>query len=140
MSRTLNGNLTGKAAHGADDINESIPAANIIDEMIEAIQFYAVQKRIQMTWAVAKKVTACLFCKAAFKLHKKQASVKDSFMAYVSIGDSSNPVDEAEIEEIPEPAQLPASAVNCFIAAIEYDEAAEVANSFNFDTIEEIKF
>jgi hypothetical protein len=124
MSRTLNGNLTGKAAHGAGDINESIPAANIIDEMIEAIQFYAEQKRIQMTCAVSKKGTACLFCKTAFRLHKKQASVKDAFMVYASIGDSDNPVDEAEIEtrEIPEPAQLPASPF-AMSAAIEYDEA-----------------
>jgi len=104
MSRTLAGNVTGKAAHGHDDIFESIPAGNIIDEMIDTIKYYAEQKRVNMTWAVSKKGTACLFCKLAFKLHKKQASVKDMFMTYVSIADSKNPVDEAqEIEtgEIP---------------------------------------
>jgi len=101
MSRTLAGNLTGKAVHGIDDINSSVPAGNIIDEMIESIKFYAEQKRSNMTWAVSKKGTACLFCKAAFNLHKKQASVKDMFMTYVSVSDSKNPVDEAqEIETV----------------------------------------
>jgi hypothetical protein len=91
MTRTLAGNLTGKAAHGRDDIGESVRNGDIFDDLTASLRFALDQRRAQFTWTV-KKDMACLACRSAFKWHKTAHSIVDQIKSLSSI------VEDARIE------------------------------------------
>lgn len=86
MGRTINGNLTGRAARTWDDLTLA-PKRSIEDELLSSLEFLQTAKTREMKWAQTRKdsKSACMFCKLAVNFHRQELSVRDQILLIASI-------------------------------------------------------